>query len=484
MRSVGAVIRSRPWIGPVASAILLALAFAGLWPLVFVALVPLLISLRSATPREAWNRGYVFGLLFSLTQLWWLGKLAYVWVDSVVLGVVPWLLASFMSAVYYGLLGRLIRSCHVLNVLWVVPLTWAGMEVFRSYIPVLAFPWALLGEPLVVTPFRGLAWFGTIYLASAFVVAINLIVVTPEKRLARIGGAAAATTLALAYWLGPLPRRSGESDTVAAGQPGVDNAFDPHARDKEPSAIDALTSRVGGVDLLVFPEGVTDAGPSIPPHTEFRVPEGLPIVFGGQRGGGRGPVYQSAFAHDAAGWTSADKTRLVIFGEFVPGRDYFPFVQDAFHLPGGDLSAGDKLQTVRAGRLTVGPLICFEGLFPDLAYRQAQAGASVLAVMSIDDWFAPTAQTWLARAARWRATETGLPLVRAASLGQSMIVSDRGEVVADAPYGERRLVMARIGRGRGPFLLVWLFPAVAFGTLFAVPFFGRRRRKRGGAPPR
>ena len=174
----------------------------------------------------------------------------------------------------------------------------------------------------------------------------------------------------------------------------------------------------------------------------------------------------------------ADKTRLVIFGEFIPGRDVFPFVQNAFHLPDGDLSAGDKLATVRAGRLTVGPLICFEGLFPDLGLRQAWAGADLLAVMSNDDWFAPFAQARLARAAQWRAIEAGLPLVRAASRGRSMIVSDTGEVLADAPYGERRLVMARVPKGRGPFPLVWAFPAVALASIVVVPLLARRRARR------
>ena len=108
--SKGDGIWAKPWVGPVLSALLLSLAFAGLWPLLFVALLPWLLSLQGATPRQAWNRGYGFGLLFSLTQLWWLGDLAYKWIGNPILGIVPWLLASLLSAVYYGLLGRLVRG--------------------------------------------------------------------------------------------------------------------------------------------------------------------------------------------------------------------------------------------------------------------------------------------------------------------------------------------------------------------------------------
>lgn len=470
--------RLKAWMGPVASAILLALAFAGAWPLAFVALVPWLASLRGATPRQAWNRGYAFGLLFSLTQLWWLGSLAYVWLDhNLVLAALPWLLASLLSAVYYGLLGRLVRSCNGLNAVWAIPLVWAGMEAFRSYIPVLAFPWSLLAEPLIAVPrLAGPAWFGTIYLVSALVVVANVVAL----KLVRDGAhrsrwVVGELLLGLAFvLLGAFPAGGESLATVAAGQPGVDNAFDEGARTKEPLAIGSLIERLPPkLDLVVLPEGVAQMGDSQAPP--FPLPE-TPLVFGAERGAG--PVYQSAFAHDAKGWTVADKTRLVIFGEFVPGRDVFPFLQDAFHLPGGDLSAGDKLATVRAGRLTVGPLICFEGLFPDLGLRQAAAGADLLAVMSIDDWFAPVARERLARAAQWRAVEAGLPLVRAGSLGRSMIVSPRGEVLADVPYGGPGLVVAKVPHGRGPFPLVWLFPAVALGSLVIVPFLARRAKAR------
>ncbi len=472
------LLGEKPWLGPLLSAILLALAFAGLWPLVFIALVPWLLSLREVTPRQAWNRGYAFGLLFSLSQLWWLGQLAYTWTGSALLGLVPWILAALLSAVYYGLLGRLVRSCGLLGAAWAIPLVWAGMEVFRSYLPVFAFPWALLAEPLVGTPLRGLAWFGTIYLVSAAVVAVNLAVAARSVR--RLAALAAGGAFLLTLWAGVFRRTIdplGRRDVVAAGQPGVDMAVpDEGVEERIAPSVDALVrdATQRGADVLVLPEGITLGGPAIPPHTGFRIPAKPALVFGGQRGSG--PVYQSAYAHANGRWSYADKTRLVIFGEFVPGRDVLPFLQ-AFHLPSGDLSAGDKLKGLDVGGLRVGPLICFEALFPDLAFRQAALHPDFLAVMSIDDWFRGSpAPARLADASRWRATETGLPLVRAGSLGRTMILNAQGAVLQDAPYGGRRLVVAALEKGHGPFPIAWLFPAAALGSLIAVPFAARRRR--------
>src|SRR6185436_20490735 len=85
----------------------------------------------------------------------------------------------------------------------------------------------------------------------------------------------------------------------------------------------------------------------------------------------------------------------------------------------------------------VGPLICFEGLFPDLAYRQATNGARLLTVISIDDWYMGTAAPeQLRSAAVWRAVETDLPLARAASLGYSLAVDQRGRIMNQAPIKE------------------------------------------------
>jgi apolipoprotein N-acyltransferase len=104
--------------------------------------------------------------------------------------------------------------------------------------------------------------------------------------------------------------------------------------------------------------------------------------MGGKRPDGD-KTYQTAFAYDGT-WSSADKTRLVVFGEYVPFRD-LPLLSN-FHLPAGDLSPAKQLNTVKVDGMTIGPLLCFEGVFPDLGERHQRLGAQILVQMSIDDW--------------------------------------------------------------------------------------------------
>jgi apolipoprotein N-acyltransferase len=179
-------------------------------------------------------------------------------------------------------------------------------------------------------------------------------------------------------------------------------------------------------------------GATIPPQIPFEVRDDLPVIFGGKRG--TGPIYQTAFAYDGA-WSYADKTRLVIFGEYVPFRN-LPLI-GSFNLAPVDIQPGSEVKALQVGTLRVGPLICFEALFPDLARKQKANGAQILAVMSVDDWYFGTGALEVLKAGTlFRAVETGLPVVRAGGLGYSLIADARGSVLHEARLGERQITAA------------------------------------------
>ena len=185
-----------------------------------------------------------------------------------------------------------------------------------------------------------------------------------------------------------------------------------------------------------------------PPITPFSLPNDVAVLFGGRRG--RTPQFQTAFAFDHGRWAFADKSRLVVFGEYVPGRDYIPFLS-SFKVPSGDLRAAEKVSAVKVAGITVGPLICFEALFWDVAHAQSENGAQLLAVMSLDDWYIGTsAPEQLKLGSVWRAIETGLPVVRSASLGYTMAVDQRGRVLGEAPLGHLSWVVADLVIERTP----------------------------------
>lgn len=454
--------------------------------LVFVALLPWLWSLKSASRRQGFRSGYLMGTLIVLGQMMWVVKLVQGWTGSALLGLLPWVLCGLIGGLYFALLGWGHRVLAERRLLLLFPVLWAGMEVLRSYVPGLSFPWFLIGEPLIRTPLLAQpGFFGTIYLCSAAVVAVSLLLAGLPQRDAKALKVAVSLVAAAGFvrWLWPTP---GTPTRVAVGQPGVDMAFgssEERGRVLTP-AIDRLVAQAesDGAQMLVLPEGLVNAGDAWPPQTPFYVSPLVPTLFGGRRG--VSPVYQSAFAHDRGQWTSADKTRLVVFGEYVPFRDVIPFLR-SFRLPQGDLQPGREVKSVTLGGVSVGPMICFEGLFWDLSHRQAEQGAQLLAVISIDDWYMDTAAPEQLRdSTLWRAVETGLPVVRSASLGYSILGDAKGRLVAQAPLRSTTLLVGEVAvpAAAPSFAPRAWFPWAFALSWLAMPFLGVRRRREPNAP--
>jgi apolipoprotein N-acyltransferase len=398
------------------------------------------MNLEVQSRKGCFWTSYLFGALIVLEQMLWVISLVAKWTGSVGLALVPWVLCGLIGGFYFAFLAILVRSALLRNWLWAVPLLWAGTELIRSFIPGLAFPWFLLSTPVGRLPaICQLAYFGTQYFLSAWICLVNVLLLRVLQKHSVKGTywvfAAAVPVLSLGWYLRPT---STSNVRVAMGQPGVDMAFgDASTREeREGLAVEALVEKAqrSGASLLVLPEGVAGST-SYPPIPPFALPDDLPVLFGGQRG--RDPAYQTAFLYDHGHWSFADKTRLVVFGEYVPGRKLFPFLKD-FKLAGADLTPSDTVTPVKVAKLTVGPMLCFEGLFYDVAHKQAEKGSQLLACMSIDDWYMGTgAPEQLRDSVAWRAMETGLPIVRSASLGYTEAVDGKGRLLASLPLRDR-----------------------------------------------
>lgn len=126
-----------------------------------------------------------------------------------------------------------------------------------------------------------------------------------------------------------------------------------------------------------------------------------------------------------------DKFHLVPFGEYLP---FEPILRSAgiTKLVGfpGSFAAGDGPKTFSIpGAPAVGPLICYEILFPSAVIGTTRPGW--LVNVTDDSWFG----SWAGpeqhlMAARVRAIEEGLPVVRAANTGISAVIDPLGRSIA------------------------------------------------------
>lgn len=459
-----------------ATAVLLVLAFPPfkVHLLLFVALVPWLSAIRKESINPV-KSGLALGFLFFGSQMFWLVLFVGKWTGSLVMGAIPWLIASLLLMPYFALLGWFFQRAYKLHLPYAIPFIWAAIEMFRSFIPGLAFPHAILATPFAPYPeLAQSAAFGTMFLVSAWIVFANCIIVEASEKASIRSTMVALAAFILVLTAG-LSRYGepiiGDKKVISVAQLGTDLAFgDPNAESARIAfAMEEITASaiLQQPDLVILPEGLGKTISTNPPETSFRLPD-APTLFGLQRGAG--PTYQSAFLVTKNGVKFIDKTRLVIFGEFVPFRNQLSFL-NSFNLPSGDLRPGERIEIIESEGMKIGPNICFEALFSDIAIQQSRMGANLLAVMSIDDWFIGTPMIdHLLAGSVYRAIENGLPLVRSSSMGPTCWIDARGNIRSRAPIGKTVLLRGEVTLPKnGPLPYREVFPIL---SLLVTVFIG------------
>lgn len=136
-----------------------------------------------------------------------------------------------------------------------------------------------------------------------------------------------------------------------------------------------------------------------------------------------------------------DKWHLVPFGEYQP--DWLPVGIQV--VPGGGFARGPGPATLHIpGIPPVGVLICYEAIFSDQVIDQADRPAWMVNVTN-DAWFGNSAgpRQHLA-AARLRAVEEGLPLMRAANTGISAGFDAKGRELDRLPMQSTGVLAIRL----------------------------------------
>ncbi|WP_147274197.1 apolipoprotein N-acyltransferase [Bremerella cremea] len=167
--------------------------------------------------------------------------------------------------------------------------------------------------------------------------------------------------------------------------------------------------------------------------------------------------------------TRYEKTHPVMFGEYVPLGDWFPFVYDWLPI-GGGLTPGQGPIVVDVSGVNLVPCICFENTVPQLVANQVrtitQAGKKVDALVTLtnDGWFWGTSILDLhLTCARFRAVENHRPMLVAANTGVSAVIDAQGKVQQYAPIQKTSYLVAEVVPTARP-----LSPYTRYGDWFAM----------------
>jgi apolipoprotein N-acyltransferase len=145
------------------------------------------------------------------------------------------------------------------------------------------------------------------------------------------------------------------------------------------------------------------------------------------------------------------KVHRVMFGEYVPLADTFPWIYRFVPLTHG-LTPGDGPRVFEIVGVRLAPSICFESTVPHLIRRQIVAlrnsGTPVDAVVSVtnDGWFWGSSILDLHLAcAVFRAAEHRIPVVIAANTGFSAHIDSTGSILNQGPRRDEDIIYAEVG---------------------------------------
>ncbi|HID70260.1 MAG TPA: apolipoprotein N-acyltransferase [Desulfobacterales bacterium] len=485
------------------------------WPLLAVACVPFFISICKGTARQALLTGLFVGIVHFLLLLYWIvsvlgqygGLPLYLSVPALLL------LCLYMAAylVVFVLLTRLfVQRFDPLLALFLIPCAWVGLDWLRSFL-FSGFPWMDLGYGLAGVPLlfqsadiwghHGLT-FLIIMLNTFFT---QLILNRSEKKL--VGQLAIpvslvfiAATIYSGWRWQQLENGLEEAEfmNVAVVQGNIDQGqkWDPARRAStvmgyvEQSR--SLMRKTPKPELLVWPETSLPFYPFqnllLAPVIQLVIEEQVMLLTGS-------PWYErdslqpeniqffnSSLLFDTQGNIVArtSKSHLVPFGEYVPLKEFLPFIAPLVEAV-GDFRPGQIRNPPACKKARIGVLICFESVFADISRKWVDEGANLLVNMTNDAWYGRSSAPYQTLAmTRLRAVETRRAIVRSANTGFSGFIDPMGRVHKLSPLFElwEAVQKVQIREDRTFFVRGgYLFAPVCFLLAFiGFVFVGKRKR--------
>lgn len=485
------------------------LAFAGfdLWPLCFIALVPMLWAIDPVGEGAEMSRGRFFlvaltaGVVTNVGGYYWLVQMlenfsGFGFALCVVFASVVWVYQGGQVLMFLWLFRRVRQRWPMLPATLVAPFALCAAEafyplLFEHYfagclhnVPI-AIQVADLGGPLVVT--------GALAVINAAVYEAARAFRDGEPHPVRQVLTAAGLWLLL---LGYGAYRIDQVDELAAAAPkqrvglvqvnmGIfQKREDPVEGLRRHIDQSAKLIREQPIDLMVWPESAY--GWYIPGHVKnvrkILGPVDTPVLFGGLSKRDTDTErrrYNTAFLadKDANIVGTYDKTYLLAFGEYIPLGDWLPVLYE-WSPNSSHFTRGDHVKPLKLGRFRLGVLICYEDILPSFVRSAVQEGDPHLLVnITNDAWFGDTHEPWQHLAlAKFRSVEHHRALVRVTNSGVSAVVDPVGRVITHSGVFERATLHAEVPmlENDSPFLWLGVWPG--WLSWIAVAFFGFIRK--------
>lgn len=437
----------------------LALGFSyppiGLFPLAWVALVPVLVGTRLLNRRDSFINAWLFFLATYVVAFGW--PLFHERTDTAFISGLAWLALTLCLSIPFGLASRVSLRWPGVNAAWAAGLFLLLLEHLLRSGPV-PMPWSALAhsQSTVDLTVRASVWIG----ASG----VSTLVILTNLCLAQVffssgtsrwryffTAAGLPTVLSLLGAFSQIPI-STRNLTLAALQPG--NSPSSWANVNDLSRVDTLLSASTAlldttdiaVNMVIWPE---TALPILPANMEesdvirkisdWTSAHQVALLTGAittatSNRNARRPGFQNSailFAQDGTVQV-VSKNILVPFAEFVPFSNLFSFMR-VLATPAGGVSGylpGRKPSVMSIDGINMGVLICFESIFPAYARQLVSNGSEILIVLTQDGWWRSNrASAQHLAFGKFRAAESGRSVVQVSVDGLTGTIRADGRVM-------------------------------------------------------
>ena len=407
------------------SAFLASAAFApiGIW---YLGILGYSLFLRkiAKSHRQLWH-AFAFGFIYNAIVLHWSGKFV---------GAVPWLLLSFLQALFYIPVGAVAKRS---GSIWLTIAALLLMEEFRSVFPFGGFGWTRIAFSQIESPATAFLPYGGVLSLSA----LTLLLAALISRF-RLGSLVKLLLVIVGLGLIPAnPQGSGSVKLLAiqGNTPSVGLDFNSRAQAVFNLHRDATYKyATGRYDAIIWPENAIDIDPDLYPNVAADIEKltrdkQIPLIAGVVLKRDGSPVNASVLYNSESGAVSTyEKRGLTPFGEFMPLRGLAEFISP-FAASVVDFKPGSELITHQVAGAALGPIICYE-IIDDQLVAEMSSNSDALIVQTNSATFAGTAESRQQLAiTRVRALETSRSILSVSTIGTSAFINSNGKVTQITP---------------------------------------------------
>lgn len=553
-RALAALRQTRPidWLLCVLAGVLTFASFPTalapeyeLWPLIWISHVPLLWLLRNKGPKAAFWWGLACGAVINGGGYYWITDLLITFGQMPwPLAVLGWLLHSLQLGLMWAIWARLINrigNTTPVPIQWSAPLVMVAIELIWPRL----FPAYMGNSQYAFLPVMQIADLVGVYGVTFLIYRVNAVLYLwlrcklegRGRPMKATLSTAAMVAITLAYGGVRIFQFDAKAEEAAKLKIGVAEndvgIFQRETREKRDDHVITLQRQTAeleaqGADLVLWSETayratVVDRRMEALPTSDVPLPASaredaenrvsrrdrraivrgfsVPVLFGLQTAAPRAPRYEgdgkyayfnSAYLIDGGGAVQGiyDKVYLLMFGEYIPFSEYFPWIFK--YVPAaGDLTPGESTAVIETdifseklgvkAPVRIGVIICYEGIIPSFTAQIAEGRPHFLANLTNDDWFGLTAERYLHLILTLpRAIENRVPLIRATNTGVSAFVDPVGRLVKQTAPVDPEILMDDVPLMQSATVYQIIGDAFAWGCLiltFGLWGWGRWRRR-------